>query len=71
MTDQPDWVHPSVPSDSRVIVSAGVGAQHYRKLLRSTENHCAVHCPDTWRLFYDVLPEGCENEETRDSVQVV
>ena len=60
MTDQPDWVHPSVPSDSRVIVSAGVGAQHYRKLLRSTENHCAVHCPDTWRLFYDVLPEGCE-----------
>ena len=56
--DQPDWVRPSGDSN-RVIVSAGIGPQHYRKLLRSTENHCAVHCQDTFRMFFDVLPTGC------------
>src|SRR5580692_5246145 len=56
MTDQPDWIQGTAP---RVIVSAGIGSQHYRKMLRSTENHCAVHCPETWRLFFDVLPTGC------------
>lgn len=59
-TDQPDWIHGTAP---RVIVSAGLGSQHYRKLLRSTENHCAVHCPETWRMFFDVLPAGCPPHE--------
>jgi hypothetical protein len=63
--DQPDWVHPINESSNRAIVSAGLGSQHYRKLLRSTENHCAVHCPDTWRLFFDVLPAGCVPHERR------
>jgi len=56
VTDQPEWIQGTAP---RVIISAGLGSQHYRKMLRSTENHCAVHCPETWRLFYDVLPTGC------------
>src|ERR1039458_7842052 len=55
--DQPDWIIPEQPS-SRVIISAGIGSYHYRKMLRSTENHCAVHCTDTTRMFFDVLPTG-------------
>jgi hypothetical protein len=55
VTDQPEWIH---GTSSRVIVSAGLGSAHYRKMLRSTENHCAVHCSETWRLFFDVLPAG-------------
>ena len=57
MNDQPDWIIPEQPS-SRVIISAGIGSYHYRKMLRSTENHCAVHCADTTRMFFDVLPTG-------------
>ena len=57
MNDQPDWIIPAEPS-SRVIISAGIGSYHYRKMLRSTENHCAVHCADTTRMFFDVLPTG-------------
>jgi hypothetical protein len=64
-TDQPDWIHPTDEASPRAIVSVGVGSQHYRKMLRSTENHCAVHCQDTWRLFFDVLPAGCEPHEQR------
>lgn len=55
--DQPEWIIPEQPS-SRVIISAGIGSHHYRKMLRSTENHCAVHCADTTRMFFDVLPTG-------------
>ena len=59
MPDQPDWIRPTIPrADSRCIVSAGLG-WHYRRLLHSTETHCAVHCRDTWRLMFDVLPLGC------------
>jgi hypothetical protein len=64
MVDQSQWIHPTPRSDgsgqSRVIISAGLGSSHYRRMLRSTENHCAVHCPETWRLFFDVLPEGAK-----------
>lgn len=65
ISEEPDWIRPagSEPDcrrspHARVIVSAGIG-RHYRERLRSTVNHCAVHCPETWRLFYDCLPEGC------------
>ncbi len=64
-SEEPDWIRPvgmepDAPRSphARVIVSAGIG-RHYRERLRSTVNHCAVHCPETWRLFYDCLPEGC------------
>src|ERR1019366_4879766 len=57
LSDLPDWIIPEQPS-SRVIISAGIGSYHYRKMLRSTENHCAVHCADTTRMFFDVLPTG-------------
>ena len=59
MSDQPDWVHPTAGNESRAIVSVGVGSQHARQCLHSTITHCAVHCPETWRRWYDVLPEGC------------
>ena len=61
--DQPEWIYPTAIGATRVIISAGLGSYHYRKLLRSTENHCAVHCPETWRLFFDVLPEGAKPHE--------
>lgn len=62
-SEEPDWIRPASSNGSRdpnarVIVSCGIG-RHYRERLRSTVNHCAVHCPETWRLFYDCLPEGC------------
>lgn len=62
MIDPPDWTRP-VPftertDNDRVIVGCAVGRM-YRERLRSTVNHCAVHCPETWRLWYDELPEGC------------
>ncbi len=61
--DQPDWIRPLTPrADARCIVSAGLG-YGYRRLLRSTENHCAVHCPECWRLFFDVLPAGCPSHQ--------
>lgn len=62
MIEQPDFISPASTSvrtaRDRIIVSCGIGA-HYRARLRSTVNHCAVHCPDTWRLFYDDYPIGC------------
>lgn len=58
--DQPDWTQPRGSTErtdsDRLIVSCGIG-RHYRERLRSTINHCEVHCPETWKLWYDVLPE--------------
>lgn len=64
-SEEPDWIRPAGTEPNaprsphaRCIVSAGIG-RYYRERLRSTVNHCAVHCPETWRLFYDCLPDGC------------
>ena len=57
--DTPPWIEGST---ARVITSAGIG-HHYRELLRSTVNHCAVHCPETWRRWWDILPPGCPSHE--------
>lgn len=48
--------------DDRVIVGCGIG-RHYRRLLASTINHCTVHCPEAWKLWYDELPDGCPPHE--------
>lgn len=53
MSESIDWIVP--PNAARTIVSVGLGS-HYRKLLRSTANHCAVWCPEARRLFVDALP---------------
>lgn len=42
----------------RIIIGCAIG-QHYRATLRSTINHCEVHCPEAWKLWYDDLPDGC------------
>jgi len=64
MTDQPDWTVPTQRSVAvpGVIVGAGIGT-HYRKLFRSTINHCEVHCPDAWKLWYESLPANCPPHE--------
>ncbi len=62
MNEQPDWTSPRTGSartpHDRCIVGCGIGL-HYRKMLRSTVNHCEVYCPDAWKLWYDDYPEGC------------
>ncbi len=69
MIEQASWIFPAGSSGERVpnercIVGAGIG-KTYRDRLRSTINHCAVHCADTWRLFYEDLPEGCPAHEEK------
>lgn len=65
--EQPDWTPPRPfkerTTQDRVIVGAGFGLRAYAQRLRSTINHCEVYSPGTWKLWYDVLPEGCPPHE--------
>ena len=57
--DTPPWIE---GHSNRAITSIGLG-YHYRQLLRSTVNHCAVHCPETYRRWWDVLPPGSPSHD--------
>jgi hypothetical protein len=69
MTEEPEFTLPRTgprerhPND-RIIVTCGLGL-HYRRMVRSTVNHCAVYCPEAWGLHYDELPIGCPPHSER------